>query len=232
MASDPETKLTEAPCISRIRTAAVLDSIDLAVLPFLDEALASIADISSPLSDPLPSFSEAAIIDTHTHPVPPWFGALQPLAGGRETPTWNVSSHLDFMGEHKIKRSILCISTPQSNAFPGDKKKTIALSRMLNEYVAELARVFPERFSWLAVTALPYVKESITEVRYALEELGAIGISMMTNSEGHYPGDKMFDPLWQYLQERDGEKEIVFVHPTDPVIRLKNGEFLNSNPCE
>ncbi|KAF2109779.1 hypothetical protein BDV96DRAFT_651745 [Lophiotrema nucula] len=220
--------MAEAACITRIKQNAQRDNIDLTVLPFHDEALSSITALSEPLPN-LPSFSNATRIDTHVHPVPNWFRDLQPLAAGRETPTWNISSHLSFMAEHHVKRSILCISTPQANAFPQDRAKTVALARLLNEFSSELVKAYPERFSFLAVTALPYIEESVREVKYALEELGAVGVGVLTNHEALYPGDEKFRPLWEYLQERDSEREIVFIHPTDPVINL-NGTLINSKP--
>jgi predicted TIM-barrel fold metal-dependent hydrolase len=223
---------SEPACITRIKANAQRDSIDLSVLHFLDVALVDIASLSQSLASPLPNFDNASRIDTHVHPVPSWFRSLQPNAAGRETPSWNISSHLSFMAEHSIKRSILCISTPQANAFPGDRAKTVALARLLNEFSAELVRVFPERFSWLAVTALPYVTESVREVQYALEELGAVGVGVLTNHEALYPGDEKFDALWEYLQERDSDREVVFIHPTDPVLRLENGTLINSKPCK
>jgi len=182
----------------------------------------------------MPNFDNATRVDTHVHPVPSWFRDLQPLAAGRETPSWDINSHLQFMAEHSIKRSILCISTPQANAYPGDRSKTVALARLLNEFAAQIVRVYPSRFSFLAVTPLPYVQEALTEVGYALEELGAVGVGVLTNHEGLYPGDEKFNPLWEMLQERAsvGGKEIVFVHPTDPVLRLDDGSLVNSKPCE
>ncbi|KAH7126653.1 hypothetical protein B0J11DRAFT_579091 [Dendryphion nanum] len=219
--------------LAQIRENALRDSIDLNVLPFLDIALTSVADISKS-SNRVPilssAFQNGTRIDTHTHPVPDWFRELQPLAAGRETPNWTVAAHLDFMAAHQITHSILSVSTPQANAFPGDKPKTIALARLLNEFVAAVVRTYPEQFSWLAVTALPYVNETLREVKYAIEELGAVGVVVLTNHEGLYPGDVAFDPLWQYLQERGTEKEVVFIHPTDPVIRLEDGRLVNSNP--
>lgn len=144
------------------------------------------------------------------------------------------------MSEHQITRSVLCISTPQANAFLNDelglrKKKTVALARLLNEFVAELCRLYPERFSWMAVTPLPYVEEALVEVRYALEQLGAVGVGVLTNHEGMYPGDVKVDALWLHLQERavrgDG-REVVFVHPTEPVTKLDDGSLVKSRPCK
>lgn len=226
----------DASCADRISANAARDNIDLTVLPFLDAALTDIASLSTNRSHyTLPSFDNATRIDTHTHPVPSWFRDLQPLAAGRETPSWDPLSHLKFMSQHDITHSILCVSTPQANAFPDDRTKTVALARLLNEFSAELVKVYPERFSWLAVTPLPYVHEAVTEIRYALEELGAVGVGVLTNHEGLYPGETAFDPLWEYLQsraeKRDG-REIVFIHPHDPVIRLDDGRLVSSKPCK
>lgn len=222
-------------CVDRIKSNAWRDKIDLSVLPFLEDAFSDISTLATNRkTSELPTFSNSTRFDTHTHPVPSWFRTLQPQSAGRETPSWDPLSHLQFMDQHNISRSITCVSTPQANAFPDDKAKTVALARLLNEFTAELARVYPDRFSWMAVTPLPYVEDAVAEVRYALEELGAVGVGVLTNHEGLYPGEKRFDPVWQYLQERaekgDG-REIVFIHPHDPVIRLEDGRLVSSKPC-
>ncbi|KAF2131824.1 hypothetical protein P153DRAFT_364312 [Dothidotthia symphoricarpi CBS 119687] len=226
--------------LDRIKSDAVRDSIDLISLPFYEEALESIAALSGHVIDIRTlNFTNATRIDTHTHPIPNWFRALEPQAAGRETPSWSVDGHLQFMAEHNIEHSVLCISTPQANAFPNDeavlrKKKTIALARLLNEFSAELCRLYPKRFSWLAVTPLPHVEESVREIRHALENLGAIGVGVLTNHEGLYPGEQAFDDVWQFLQDRvaggNGGREVVFIHPTDPVIRLEDGRLVGSRP--
>ncbi|KAF2476293.1 amidohydrolase 2 [Lindgomyces ingoldianus] len=221
--------MAESAHIARIKKNAKRDNIDLTVLPFLASALADIQKIFTQTISGVPTFSNATRIDTHVHPVPSWFHDLQPLAGGRETPSWDILSHFNFMLSHSITRSILCISTPQANAFPGDKPKTRALARILNEFTSALVTVYPDRFSFLAVTALPYVEESIAEVRYALNELGAVGVGVLTNHEALYPGDKMFRPLWEYLQNRSSEREIIFIHPTDPLMKV-DGRLVDSKP--
>ncbi|KAF2625976.1 hypothetical protein BU25DRAFT_106589 [Macroventuria anomochaeta] len=232
------------PLLDRINANAIRDDIDFTVLPFYQEALDSITQLRTDAANTsFPNFSTSTRIDTHTHPIPEWFRALELSAAGRETPSWNAPAHLQFMAEHSIKRCILSVSTPQANAFASPskfevdtdlrKKKTIALMRLLNEYVAEVCRVYPEHFSWLAVTALPYVAESISEIKYTLEELGAVGISVLTNAEGVYPGDVAFEGLWGYLEERAQEgdgREVVFIHPTDPVIKLEDGRLISSRP--
>jgi len=237
--------LTPSALLHHITSNAARDNIDLATLPFHQDALSSILSLRGLLPHPSPSFASATKIDTHTHPIPDWFRSLGPSAAGRDTPSWNISSHLNFMADRGIKRSILSVSTPQANAFASPtafepdaalrKKKTVALARLLNEYVAEVCRLFPQRFSWLAVTALPYVEESVVEVRYAMEELGAVGVSVLTHAEGVYPGDEAVGGLWEWLEERavaGSGREIVFIHPTDPVVVLGDGRVVSSRPCE
>ncbi|KAF2731014.1 amidohydrolase 2 [Polyplosphaeria fusca] len=222
--------MSEPACITRIKANAARDSIDLTTLPFLPSALSSISSLS-PTPPNLPPFpSSHTRIDTHTHPIPPWFHALEPSAAGRPTPTWTPTSHLTFMSTHSISRSILCPSTPQANAFPRDKPKTLALARLLNEYCAELVRVYPDRFSFLAVAPLPWVEESVGELRYALGELGAVGVGVLTNHEGVYVGDERFWPVWRYLEGRGSESEVVFVHPTEPVLEV-DGKLVRAKPA-
>lgn len=222
----------------KIQTTASEHSIPLTSLPFHSEALSSIQHLSSQIrpSSVTTAPSTATRIDTHTHAIPSWFRALEPQAAGRETPEWGMHAHLEFMNEHGIKRSILSISTPGANAFSTEedagvrKAKTIALARLLNEYLAEVCRLVPGRFSWMAVVPLPYVEQAIEEARYALEELGAVGVGVLTNHEGWYVGDERFDGFWKYLQGRG--REVVFIHPTEPVIRLEDGRVVNSRPCK
>ena len=183
--------------------------------------------------------------DESHSPIPDWFRALELNAAGRATPSWNVSSHLKFMSEHHIAHSVLCVSTPQADAFLAErhevlrKKKTVALARLLNSFTAELCRIYPERFSWLAIMPLPHVEESITELKRMFGLVGKqpVGVGVLTNHEGMYPGDETFDPLWEYLKERSAKmggdgREVVFVHPTEPIIKLDDGRLINSRPCE
>ncbi|KAI4637453.1 hypothetical protein J4E83_000269 [Alternaria metachromatica] len=228
----------------QIQYEAYVDGIDLTVLPFAKEAIASIASLASSMVNVKEfDFSTSKRVDTHTHPIPDWFRALELNAAGRATPSWNVSAHLKFMSEHHIAHSVLCVSTPQANAFLTErdevlrKKKTVALARLLNSFTAELCRIYPERFSWLAIMPLPHVEESITELKRVFGEEGKqpVGVGVLTNHEGMYPGDETFDPLWEYLQERSGKvggdgREVVFVHPTEPIIKLDDGRLINSRP--
>ncbi|EOA85626.1 hypothetical protein ACJQWK_10454 [Exserohilum turcicum] len=243
-----DTQVRKNEIWSRIQREAHADGIDLTVLPFAKNAIASIVALEGDKVDVnalgfAESGREMRRVDVHTHPIPDWFRALELNAAGRETPSWSAEGHLKFMAEHQIAHSVLCISTPQANAFSNEtdvelrRKKTIALARLLNCFTAELCRIYPEQFSWMAIMPLPHVDESIAELRAVLglqdgHGQRPVGVGVLTNHEGLYPGDATFDPIWQFLQERAGEggKEVVFIHPTEPIIRLDDGRLINSRP--
>ena len=64
---------------------------------------------------------------------------------------------------------------------------------------------------FFASLPLPDVEGSLAEIDYALDQLGAVGFQILTNSHGIYPGDPRFSQVFDKLSER---KTIVFFHPT------------------
>jgi len=122
---------------SRILSAANVDHIDLNSIPLLAEALTSIQAIYDLTNTTLPNgIAEGTIVDVHAHVVPPWYRALVPSTGQSPTPAWSLETHLNFMAGAGIKRGVLSIGTPGSVVFPGSQVKSVALARLLNEYLA------------------------------------------------------------------------------------------------
>ena len=87
------------------------------------------------------------------------------------------------MDSENIDRSILTFVSPGA-VFPGNQAMTVAIARLMNEETAAYARSFADRLSFMAVVPLPYINESIQEAKYALDELGAVGLILLSNSEG------------------------------------------------
>ncbi|KAJ6477382.1 amidohydrolase 2 [Mycena vitilis] len=123
-----------------------------------------------------------------------------------------------------LPRSIFSIPNP--NILPGDKGATLAMARLLNENMAALTKVLPNRFRFFATIPLPHVAESITEAQYALGSLGALGITLSSNHEGRYLGAELFAPLFA---EMDQLHAIIFLHPVEALLDL-NGTFIKANP--
>ncbi|MCW0998340.1 amidohydrolase family protein, partial [Streptococcus anginosus] len=78
-----------------------------------------------------------------------------------------------------IDVGVTSISEP--GTLPFKKKKAAKVARQVNEYQAELKAKYPGRFKSFALLPMTHVKESIAEVKYALEELQLDGIGLLSN---------------------------------------------------
>lgn len=151
----------------------------------------------------LPSaYRDALEHNGHTHPDGIPFGL----------PSWSPSAHVDLMDALGIATSLLSISSP-GLLLTEDLKDAIDLTRRVNDQGAELARTQPSRFGLFASLPLPNVDASLAEATRAMDELGADGISVLTNYAGQYLGDERFDPVFDELSRRNA---IVTIHPTSP----------------
>lgn len=152
-------------------------------------------------------------IDTHHHVVPPvylkWLQDKGITAGGKAIPEWSPQAALDFMGETNVQTAILSVSTPGVEPAPAPEGRTMA--RQVNEYAAVVASDHPGRFGFFATLTLPDIDGSLAEAAYALDELGADGVVLLSNTNGVYLGDPSFDPV---LEELDRREAVVFIHPS------------------
>jgi aminocarboxymuconate-semialdehyde decarboxylase len=156
-------------------------------------------------------------IDVHTYVIPPFWGeALRDHGGdpsGWTLPSWNPDIHLNFMDQNRIATSILSLTAPSVVGWPADERREMA--RRVNEYTAALVAERPTRFGIFATLPLPDVDGAVAEARFALDELEADGVVLLSSYDGVYLGDPQFAPLWTALDERSA---VVFVHPGHPVI--------------
>lgn len=214
----------------RIYSAAAADNIDLDTLPFAAEAIASIQAIYDfdNITIP-PGVTNGDKFDVHAHVVPPWYRTLVPTSGQFPTPSWTLEAHLNFMASAGIRHSVLSVGTPGSVVFPGSQPRSLALARLLNEYLAALVHKFPQIFSFFAVTPLPYTAFAVTEAEYALTHLHAAGIGLQSNHEGYYLGNRAFTPFFSHFNN-SGNVPPIFVHPAGPCLRSSNGSLTSANP--
>jgi 6-methylsalicylate decarboxylase len=157
-------------------------------------------------------------IDTHQHILPAFYLSALAEGGikvGAELPflEWDVQSALELMDRHNIAAAIVSISEP--GVYFGDSLFARDLARRCNEYAADLIREYPGRFGALAILPLPDVDFALRELEYALDTLRLDGVVLLSNSDGRYPGDPLFNELFGELQRR---KAVVFIHPAVPAI--------------
>ena len=164
----------------------------------------------------------AARIDVHQHLFPPTYRALLDerglSAGGWPAPDWDPRSAIAMMDRRSIATGILSLSAPGVHF--GDDVEARALAREINDYGAELVKDRPDRFGQFAAIPLPDVEGAVAEAVYALDELHADGVVLLSNARGRYLGDDGFEPLWAEL---DARAAVVFIHPTEPPIPRLEG---------
>ena len=49
---------------------------------------------------------------------------------------------------------------------------------------------------------MPSVEGSISEINFATEKLGALGVKVASNSDGIYLGDEILNPIFEELNRR------------------------------
>ncbi|MBW1621899.1 amidohydrolase family protein [Lactiplantibacillus plantarum] len=161
-------------------------------------------------------------IDFHTHYLPTsYVEALKRHVPGDPdgwpTPEWTPQLTLNFMRDNDISYSILSLSSPHVNF--GDKAETIRLVEAANDDGKSLAQQYPDQLGYLASLPIPYELDAVKTVQQALDQDGALGVTVPTNSRGLYFGSPVLERVYQEL---DARQAIVALHPNEPAILPKN----------
>lgn len=97
------------------------------------------------------------------------------------------------MDRTRLATAVLSISTPGIMFGKADDARRMA--RSCNEFAAKMAQDHPSRFGSFASVPMPDVEGTLQEVTYALDQLKADGIGMMTSYGDKWPGDPIFAPV-------------------------------------
>lgn len=182
------------------------------------DVLAWIAATLSALAVP-PASAEGAAekpfrIDLHHHVLPPkWIEAARTHkpdnTWGPNIVGWTPAIAIEQMDKHRIAYAVTELGLP--GVWWAPPADAAALARYCNDYVAEMAKTYPGRFGMFATIPLPHVDETLKEIAYACDTLGADGIGMLTSYGALWPGDAHFAPVWEELNRR---KAVIHFHPT------------------
>jgi predicted TIM-barrel fold metal-dependent hydrolase len=127
--------------------------------------------------------------------------------------TWTPAKTLEVMDQGGIATAILSISSIPANWFNGTPAEMARWARLCNDYVAQLSHDNPGRFGFFAAMPMPDVDGTLKEIAYSLDTLHADGIGFMTSFGDKWPGDPMFRPIWEELNNR---KAVAYFHPLAP----------------
>lgn len=114
------------------------------------------------------------------------------------------------------KFAILSVTAP-GPSIENDTATAARLARACNEYSAGLRDQNPSTYGFFAsLPSLLDTEATLTELAYALDVLGADGVTLFTRygPDNHYLGHADLAPIWAELNRR---KAVVFIHPTHPV---------------
>ena len=132
--------------------------------------------------------------------------------GPTEVSQWTPARTLEQMDKNGIATAVLSLSQPGINF--DDVDETRKMLRYCNEYGAETVRDHPGRFGLFVSLPLTDIDGSLRELEYGFDVLKADGVGLLTSYGQKYPGDPVFEPIWQELNRR---KAVAFFHPNLPV---------------
>ncbi|MHA6766970.1 amidohydrolase family protein [Sphingobium ummariense] len=144
--------------------------------------------------------------DVHAHyklPDAPPPGAVADNFTASPMANWSAEIALEFMDRHGIETQMLSVPI----VLGADA------ARAVNIFGANVVRQYPERFGLLASLPMGDVSAALEEIAFAFDTLDADGVIIMTNYDGHYLGDPIFESVFAELNRRGAT---VFLHPASP----------------
>jgi len=106
-------------------------------------------------------------------------------------------------------------------------------SRLVNERLAEIAGLHPDRFVALGTLPMQDTQLAVAELEYCMKTLGFRGIEVGTNVRKAELSDERFNPVWAKAEELNA---VVFLHPSGftDTSRLKEHFLTNviGNPLD
>lgn len=133
-----------------------------------------------------------------------WHRRLQP----RHTDAAAKLADMDLAG---ITLTALSINDPGPELFGTDGP---AVARLVNDYIADVARRYPGRFIGLAVLPLQDMDAALNELDRCINKLGMKGVLLYSNLDGSFPDEPRYRPLFR---EAERHEIPLLLHPAYPV---------------
>lgn len=122
----------------------------------------------------------------------------------------DVDYRLEKMKEFDGYCQVPCIVSPNVEQLVGPEHSA-ELARFANERFSELCEKHPKQFpTFVATLPLDDLDKACIEAEYAVKRLGAAGVQIFTNQNGHAIDGSDFYRLYETLNEL---KALIWIHP-------------------
>jgi hypothetical protein len=118
-----------------------------------------------------------SLIDVHHHFAPPAYVAENRSKVSPAALDWTPQKALDAMDAQGVATALLSLAL--AGVWFGDADAARRMSRLCNDYSADLAHSHPGRFGLFPVIPLPDTEGSLREIEYAFDVLKASGIGSL-----------------------------------------------------
>jgi 6-methylsalicylate decarboxylase len=159
-------------------------------------------------------------IDVHAHYFSSEYLDLLDASGGVEStsspgrrslwpsPAIDLEARFDAMDRAGVRLQILSISGVAP--YFADANAAVAGARLANDQYAELVRAHPGRLAAFATLPMPHTDAALAEMARALDDLGAVGVTLSTSVLGMSLAEPRFAPVFEELNRR---RSVLFIHP-------------------
>ena len=132
-----------------------------------------------------------------------------PVVAGREA-IYDLNARFRMMDRYADYVQILTLAAPPIEDF-AQGQDSFDLATLANDAMAELVHNHPDRFlGFAASVSLHDVDQALREVERAVKDLGALGVQIFTNVQGHPMDEARFEPLYAKMAELD---RAIWIHP-------------------
>ena len=157
------------------------------------------------------------LVDTHHHFYPPEYQkAWLDWEDERKIPHftqqvgWSVQKALADMDKGGVSTAILSLASTPGVWFDKGPAAAAAMARACNDYGAKMVKDYPGRFGLFATLPMTDIAATLKEIAYVFDVLKADGVGLQTNYGDVWPGNGIFNPIWEELNRR---KAVVYFHP-------------------
>ncbi|HWH75743.1 MAG TPA: amidohydrolase family protein [Candidatus Binatus sp.] len=141
-----------------------------------------------------------------------WILSMGAKAGPITPDFFDIDARVERITEHRVDMQILSSPHPGVDRFSPDE--SAAMSRAINDGIAQAMRKSPKHFQGIAMLPLIDTKLALKELDRAVLDLGMKGLCMLSNVAGKMLDSDFLLPIYERAQKLGVP---VFIHPTTPL---------------